>query len=90
MLMSTPPSCRAAVALTLPPCTVADVVMLLAVTMVPKPLAMLPLASAPVDVMLPCTAVGNVWVRPGTLEPLVASMLSAAELVAWIALVPLP
>jgi len=90
VLMSTPPSCKAVVALTLPPCTVADVVMLLAVEMVPKPLAMLPLLRAPVDVMLPCTVVGSVWVRPGTLEPLVARILSAAEAVAWIALVPLP
>ncbi len=58
--MSTPPSCKAVVAFTVPPCTVADVVMLLPVEIVPKPDAIEPDASAPVLVMLPCTAVGRV------------------------------
>jgi len=90
MLMSTPPSCKAAVALTEPPWTVAVVVMLLPVEIVPKPDAMLPATNAPVLVMLPCTAVGRVWVRPGTLLASVARMELAAAAVAWIALPPLP
>ena len=52
--------CSAPVAVTVAPCTVAVVVMLLPVEIVPKPVVIEPFASAPVLVMLPCTAVGNV------------------------------
>jgi len=51
VLMLAPPSCKAVVALTLAPWTVALVVMLLPVEMVPKPLAIDPALRAPVPVM---------------------------------------
>ena len=44
----------------------------------------------PVLVILPCTAVGRVWLRLGTLLPLVTSTLLAAADVTWSALLPLP
>ena len=67
-----------------------EVMVLEPMLMLPKPLAMLPLLRAPVLVILPWTAVGSVWVRPGTLEPLVARMLLAAAPVTCKAPVPLP
>lgn len=82
--------CKAPVAVTVAPVTVAVVLILFPVEIAPKPEAMEPLARAPVLVMLPWTAVGRVWVNPGTLLPLVAKILLAAAAVAWIAEVPLP
>mgnify|MGYP001606642318 CR=1 FL=1 len=72
------------------PCTVAVVVMLLPVEITPKPEAIEPADRAPVVVMLPWTAVGRVWLRLGTLLPSVTRTLSAEELVACNAAVPLP
>lgn len=65
-----------------PPCKVAVVVMLLLVEIVPKPVSIEPAVRIPVEVMLPWTAVGNVCVKPGTLDPLVARIELAAEAVA--------
>ena len=80
----------ALVPFTVAPCNVAVVVMLFPVEIVPKPLAIEPEVSAPVDVMLPCTALGNVWLRLGTFDPLVTNILFAAAAVTCTALVPLP
>ena len=84
-MMSVPFSSIAApvpVALTILPCKVAVVVMLLPVLMVPKPEAIEPLESAPVPVMLAWTAEGSVWLRLGTLLPSVTNTLLAAAAVA--------
>ena len=51
-MMEVPPNSMTLVALTVPPCTVAVVVMLLVVLIVPKPEAIEPEARAPVPVRL--------------------------------------
>ncbi len=64
--------------------------MVLLVDMVPKPPVIEPAARAPVWVMFPCTAVGRVWLKEGTLLPLVTNTLLAAAAVTCSAPVPLP
>ena len=64
------------------PCKAAVVVMLLPVEIVPKPDAIEPLVKAPVEVMLPCTADGRVWLRLGLLLASVTRTLLAAAPVA--------
>lgn len=64
--------------------------MLLAVEIVPNPVAIEPAVRMPVLVMLLCTADGRVWLKTGTLPLPVISTLFAAEPVTWIGLVPFP
>jgi hypothetical protein len=63
--------------------------MVLPVAIVPK-LLILPLVIMPRPVMLPCTALGRVWLSEGTLPALVTSIELAAGAVACIAPASLP